>query len=311
MNGLQKKGNYTYLIWSTTIESLMKPAIYNSISAKITAPMEKEYKYNSELVEFPGWKIVVGYDTENPEYVFLQTLKKNVEIKYNKIIAKVSLKDLKSHYTEAKLVQLLEQKGIGRPSTFSSLIDKIQERGYVKKDNVKGKKIKCVDYILEQDELTESEDMREFGNEKNKLVIQPIGILVLEFLIKHFNNLFEYEYTKNMETDLDLIAKGNKTWHDLCRDCNSEIDILSKDLVEEEKVAIPIDENHTYMIAKYGPVIKQHIGESIKFLPVKKDRKIHKILKNGEYKLHDIILTQNEETVIGKYKNNGCQSKTG
>ena len=49
------------------------------------------------------------------------------------------MKDLKTHYTEAKLVQLLEQNGIGRPSTFSSLVDKIQERNYVKKDNVKGK----------------------------------------------------------------------------------------------------------------------------------------------------------------------------
>jgi len=57
---------------------------------------------------------------------------------------------------------------------FSSLIDKIQERGYVKKENVTGKKIKCVDYELEKDELQEIEDEREFGNEKNKLVIQPL-----------------------------------------------------------------------------------------------------------------------------------------
>ena len=58
------------------------------------------------------------------------------------------MKDLKTHYTEAKLVQLLEQNGIGRPSTFSSLVDKIQERNYVKKDNVKGKTLKCVDFEI-------------------------------------------------------------------------------------------------------------------------------------------------------------------
>jgi len=196
------------LIWSVTVESCMAPALYNSISAKITAPMEKEYKYNSELVNFPGWKTVRGYEKESPEYQFLQTLKNKATVNYNKIVAKLSMKDLKSHYTEAKLIQLLEERGIGRPSTFSSLLEKIQERGYVKKDNVKGKKIKCVDYELIKDELAEIEDEREFGNEKNKLVIQPLGILVLEFLLKHYEKLFDYEYTKNMETDLDIIAKN-------------------------------------------------------------------------------------------------------
>jgi DNA topoisomerase I len=96
---------------------------------------------------------------------------------------------LKSHYTEAKLVQLLKQRGIGRPSTFSSIIDKIQERGYVKKEDVKGQQIKCVDYTLENDELTEIENMREFGNEKNKLVVQQLGVIALEFLVENFDNI--------------------------------------------------------------------------------------------------------------------------
>ena len=82
------------LIWSVTVESCMSPALYNSISAKITAPMEKEYKYNSELVNFPGWKMVRGYEKENPEYQFLQTLKNKAIVNYNKITAKVSVKDL-------------------------------------------------------------------------------------------------------------------------------------------------------------------------------------------------------------------------
>ena len=68
-------------------------------------------------------------------------IKQHSIIPYKKICAKVTIKGSKLHYTEARLVQLLEEKGIGRPSTFSSLVDKIQERGYVKKEDVKGKEI--------------------------------------------------------------------------------------------------------------------------------------------------------------------------
>jgi DNA topoisomerase-1 len=299
------------LIWSVTVESCMSPALYNSISAKITAPMEKEYKYNSELVNFPGWKMVRGYEKENPEYQFLQTLKNKAIVNYNKITAKVSVKDLKSHYTEAKLIQLLEEKGIGRPSTFSTLLEKIQERGYVKKDNIKGKKIKCVDYELVDDELAEMEDEREFGNEKNKLVVQPLGILVLEFLLKHYEKLFNYEYTKNMETDLDTIAKGDKIWHNLCRECLTDIDECSKDLDGGgDKQIINIDDNHVYMIGKYGPVIKKGDKDNATFLNVKKDIDLEK-LKKGEYTLDDIVETKSGNKVIGKYKGNEVILKKG
>lgn len=299
------------LIWSVTVESCMSPALYNSISAKITAPMEKEYKYNSELVNFPGWKMVRGYEKENPEYQFLQTLKNKAIVNYNKITAKVSVKDLKSHYTEAKLIQLLEEKGIGRPSTFSTILEKIQERGYVKKDNIKGKKIKCVDYELVDDELAEMEDEREFGNEKNKLVVQPLGILVLEFLLKHYEKLFNYEYTKNMETDLDTIAKGDKIWHNLCRECLTDIDECSKDLDGGgDKQIINIDDNHVYMIGKYGPVIKKGDKDNATFLNVKKDIDLEK-LKKGEYTLDEIVETKSGNKVIGKYKGNEVILKKG
>jgi len=305
-----KERRMYHLIWAVTVESCMSPALYNSISAKISAPMEKEYKYNSELVYFPGWKMVRGYEKENPEFQFLQTLKNKSTVHYNKIVAKVSVKDLKSHYTEAKLVQLLEDKGIGRPSTFSNLIDKIQDRGYVKKDNVKGKKIKCIDYELVKDELEEIEDEREFGNEKNKLVIQPLGILVLEFLLKYFDKLFDYEYTKNMETDLDIIAKGNKIWHNLCRSCFNDINECSKELGDGDKQIIKIDEEHVYMIGKYGPIIKKGNKDNATFLPVKKDINLEK-LKNGDYTLDEIIETQSGSKILGKYKKNDVVLKKG
>ena len=128
---------------------------------------------------------------------------------------------MKSHYTEARLVQLLEQKGIGRPSTFSSLIDKIQERKYVNRENITGKKLEIIDYNLEYvdgkggEVIKEEKGEKEFGNEKNKLVISQTGIFVIEFLIKYFDSLLSYDYTKCMEDELDVIAKGNKKYYDL------------------------------------------------------------------------------------------------
>ena len=158
------------LIWRNTTESCMEVAKYNGITSVISAPDDYQYRYSAEQVVFPGWKIVGGYEKENPTFLFMQTLKNKSIVEYKSIISNVSMKELKGHYTEAKLVQLLEDKGIGRPSTFSSLIDKIQERAYVKKMNVEGKKIKCTDFRLVDDELAETSEERTFGNEKNKLV---------------------------------------------------------------------------------------------------------------------------------------------
>jgi DNA topoisomerase-1 len=225
------------LIWTNTVESCMSPAIYKSITATISAAENHNYKYSSEQAVFPGWKIVDGYELSNPTYVFLQTIKNNSRINYNRVISKVTMKETKHHYTEAKLVQLLEEKSIGRPSTFASIIDKIQARGYVKKENVTGKKLSCVDFELVGEEITEINTEREFGNEKGKLVIQPIGVVVCEFLIKYYDDLFKYEYTKYMEDILDNISKGNTVWYDLCRECLAQIENSTYQINLIEKIS--------------------------------------------------------------------------
>jgi DNA topoisomerase-1 len=194
------------LIWEHTLETCMSPALFFSITASISAFQDTKFTYTSELIDFPGWKIVSKkyaneIKQENKEYQYLQQVKQNTIIPYKKMCAKVTIKGSKQHYTEARLVQLLEEHGIGRPSTFSSLVDKIQERGYVKKEDVKGKELVCKDYELTNGEIFEIENKREFGNEKGKLVIQPLGKIVMEFLDKHFSEVFNYNYTKDMEDE--------------------------------------------------------------------------------------------------------------
>ena len=306
------------IIWKNTLESLMSDAIYNQLVVKISAPNELFYKYTSEENIFPGWKVLEGVDSDK-FHTYLKNIKDG-EITCRKITSKQTLKDLKLHYTEAKLVQLLEHKGIGRPSTFSTLIDKIQERNYVKKENVSGKKIEIIDYALENNIISKEKGEKEFGNEKNKLVITQTGIFVIEFLIKYFNDLFNYDYTKIMESELDLIANGKKEYFTLCDECNSLIEslILSNSLVKNnnstqgEKLNIKIDENHSYIIGKNGPVIKYNKPDgSLGFYGVKANIDIQK-LKNCEYKLEEIIQTKDDNNkLLGLYKNKEVYLKIG
>ena len=281
------------LIWENTLESCMAPASFYSITATISAFHDNRFVHTSELIDFPGWKIVAKkYPVENKDYHYLRQIKPNAPIPYKKVCAKVTIKGSKQHYTEARLVHLLEEKGIGRPSTFSSLVDKIQERGYVKKEDIKGRELLCKDYELEGEDIFEVENKREFGNEKGKLVIQPMGVIVMEFLEKHFNDLFDYNYTCIMEDSLDKIAKGDAQWVDLCKSCNSQIDALVDGLRDETKFEIKLDENNTYVVGKYGPVIKcvEEVDgkEEITFKPVKKDIDVNS-LEMGSYTVEDLV----------------------
>lgn len=311
------------LIWSNSLESMMAPARYKVLVVNISAPHDALYKYSAEENIFLGWKAVLGQEVEK-YYDYLENIKEGV-VPYKKITCKQTLKELKLHYSEARLVQLLEQKGIGRPSTFSSLLEKIQERKYVQKQNIEGKKIDVIDYELFENNIVTEKETKEFGNEKNKLLITQMGIFVIEFLIKNFNSLFDYDYTKTMEDELDNIACGKKKYYELCDECNSFITSLinSNNLISKcdsnlengeklEKLNIKIDAKHTYLIGKNGPTIKFTKEDgSLGFYGVKKDINITK-LKEGHYKLEELIEAKEETTkLLGVYNEENVYLKNG
>ena len=330
------------MIHRNTLESLMAAATCQSITMAIHSPYpcDAEYRYTAEQIITPGWKLVAGYDKEAKEYTYFASLiSASIErliFPYKKIATKCSMRNTKSHYTEAGLVQTLEKVGIGRPSTFSSLIDKIQERGYVKVQDVRGKSLECIEYILHEDKKIEKKtEVREIGGESRKLVIQPLGIIVIEFLIEHFTPLIEYEFTKNMETQLDEVENDGMVWHELCYKCwfdvNTQLqELKQRGIVKEE---IRIDDNHYYIIGKFGPVIKCIVSpgihksleqdiddgendekesddagddsdglkkQTVIFKPVRKDLDYAKILR-GEYSLEYMLGNENisgETTVV-------------
>jgi len=298
----------------------MPSAQYNTISAKITAPLETEFIYRSEQPIFLGWKIINNTikddDINTSNYQYIQSLKQNVSMKPKKIDSKFTLVELKTHYSEARLVQLLEEKGIGRPSTFASLVDKIQERKYVEKQNITGKTIECIDFSLKDNEISEVVSKKEFGNEKTKLVIQPLGIIVIEFLLDKFENFFNYEYTKNMEDSLDEIAKGNKIWNTLCNDCYKDLTCVIDGLKDLKKFNLEIDDYHSLIIGKHGPVVKcvdPKDSKKVSFLPVKKNLDLEGLKTKEKLTLDDVIdnNTISDKESIGKYKGKDLYIKKG
>ena len=148
--------------------------------------------------------------------------------------------------------------------------------------DVPGSKLECIDFELSNDEITEIETIKTFGSEKNKLVIQPIGILVSEFLDKYYSDLLNYNYTSFMEKELDIISKGDKIWYDLCHECYQQLKKLDSN-IKGNRETIKIDEDHTYMIGRYGPVIKYEKAGETKFIPVKEDIDFGKIKKRRIY----------------------------
>jgi DNA topoisomerase-1 len=306
-----------HLIWKRTLESCMPSAQYNSVSAKIPAPNETEFVYKTEQPIFLGWQIIepIKNDNNDNNYQYITTLKQNISMKPKKIDSKFTMNDLKSHYTEARLVQLLEEKGIGRPSTFASLVDKIQDRKYVEKQNITGKEIECSDYSLVENTISETISKREFGNEKNKLVIQPLGIIVIEFLISKFDSFFNYDYTKEMEDCLDLIASGKTKWNNLCDKCYKELTDVMRDVKDLKKFSIEIDNQNTLIIGKHGPVVKcinSKDPKKVTFLPVKKNLDLEAIKHIPNLSLEDVIDSNiSNNNAIGKYKGQDLFIKKG
>jgi len=283
------------MIHRNTLESLMAPAICQTITMAISSPVAVqgaggagagcEYRYTAEQVIKPGWKLVAGgYDAEASEYSYFASLASasaavaSPAMPFKRITTKCSLRNTKSHYTESGLVQLLEKMGIGRPSTFSSLIDKIQERGYVKLKDVPGKPTECREFVVSADidaslnppskrgskKVESKTEVREIGGESRKLVIQPLGIIVIEFLLAHFAPLFEYEFTQNMENQLDEIATDGMVWHELCYKCWFEVAAQLRELKERGviKEEIQIDDRHSYIMGKNGPVIRCRVTDA-------------------------------------------------
>lgn len=314
------------LIWKNTVESCMTPASYKCKLIKITAPNELLYKYTLEIPIHLGWRTIISNKVDSntstslqsqtsSELFYIESIEKSGEpIQYNKIESVVTGTPIKQYYyTEASLIQELEKNGIGRPSTFSLLVDTIQDRGYVKKMDIQGEKRICKEFLLIDHVLETNERERVFGNEKGKLIIQPIGILTIEFLIKYFNALFSYDYTKLLEEKLDEICSQTTSieWYEICKSCNKQIKECITPITRLEKQHYKITEEYDLVFQQFGPVLRRKDENgNMEYKSIKKELRLDlEKLKAGDYTLDDLIEIKTE--YLGKYENEDVLLKSG
>jgi DNA topoisomerase-1 len=268
------------LIWRNTIESCMSEYRYQTVDIILHGAMDISWKHTIEIPLFLGWKKVMQSDItasdQNNPVATLQYFKSLGEssVTYSVVQSVITLHNKHQHFSEASLIHTLETMGIGRPSTYASLIDTIKDREYVKCQDVEGVSVQCTDHVLEDGVIKKTTAEKQMGSEKKKLVIQPLGILIIEFLMQHFTGLFEYTYTSDMETRLDDISKGLvENEQEICSQCVGEIQTYSdhfkqykkenpasKPTPQEKVVVKPIGqykgEDLYIRVGKYGPYIQ-------------------------------------------------------
>jgi DNA topoisomerase-1 len=213
------------LIWRRALQSQMSPARTNvrKFHIAIKADPTRLYESQQSKSEFMGWQITEPKDpkkvaaAEEAWATWTPHAKANTVLKWQTLQADEQFTKPRGRYTEASLIAELEKRGIGRPSTFASLVSTILDRNYVEKTNAEGKPQVCTHLALKPAVWppTETSTEHKVGADRNKLRSTALGRAVTEFLDKEYKDLFAYEFTAAMESDLDSISHGTKEYKSL------------------------------------------------------------------------------------------------
>ncbi len=236
-----------------------------------------------------GWKAIYeecvideeGNPTGNCDQSALikEIEKKSGNYKPDRLIANEIATKPKSRYTEASLIKELEDKGIGRPSTFSNIVSTLLERGYVIKKTKDGNNKIQLEELTKESKKEIKLKTKEVNAsvEKNKLMVTDVGRLVCNFMNENFENINSYDFTSEVETDLDKISRGEKIWYNIVNKVYTsfhpkvvELNKNIKELKSENKPnnvskrllgVNPKTKLNVYAyLGKYGPCIQE--GES-------------------------------------------------
>lgn len=265
------------LIWKRTLASQMKDERYTQTTATIDVD-EATFSATGRKVDFPGWRIV--YRGEDAEDRTLPPLAVGDTPDCKSLEAEGHETQPPARYTEAKLVQALEEAGIGRPSTYAAIMDNIQQKGYVV---LKGK----------------------------ALVPSFTAFAVIGFLEKYFPDLVDLEFTAGMEEKLDLIAAGEADWAEYLRHfflgpagLQAEIEERMENVDPQEARVVDIEGlPYTVRIGRFGPYVEaEHDGETVT-ASIREDITLDEL--NEDYLATVIQKKAAGPTSIGKFPETG------
>ena len=209
-------------------------------------------------------------------------------------------------YTEASLVKKLEELGIGRPSTYAPTISTIVKRKYVEKKDREGVKRDINIIKLKADRIQKIVQHENTGAEKSKLFPTDLGLVVTDFLSKHFDEVMDYSFTANIEEEFDKIAEGKQVWSKMVGDFykpfhddvehtleNAERSVGERELGNDPVNGKPI----IARMGKYGPMVQigvQDDEEKPKFAKLKANQSIETISLDEALELFKLPLTLGE-----------------
>ncbi len=219
------------LIYNRFMASQMSAAIYDTVAVTIKAN-NYDFKSNGSTLKFKGFMTLYVEGTDDKkedEDEALPELQEKEEVKKEKLESKQSFTEPPARYTEASLVKALEEKGIGRPSTYSPTITTILERRYIEK-------------------------------EQKQLLPTELGKVVNKLLVENFSDVINVEFTANIENKFDEIADGKQKWKDTIRDFygpfSKTLEKVEKELehveLEEEVSDVQCELCGRMMVYKYG-----------------------------------------------------------
>ena len=207
------------LILNRTLASQMKPAELEKTNIKISNSKDAEIFFASgEVIKFDGYLKLyqVSKDDDNGENDgILPGFNENEVLELCKIFAQQKFSRPPYRYSEASLVKKLEELGIGRPSTYAPTIKTVQDRGYVEIKDLDGVDRSINIISLVNNEITKTTHIEKVGADRKKMIPTTIGEVVNEFLSEHFVKIMDYNFTADIEKELDAIASGQLNWSDM------------------------------------------------------------------------------------------------
>jgi DNA topoisomerase-1 len=195
------------LIRRRTLASQMAPAKLENTTVTITISTGKEvFTAKGQVITFDGFLRVYGASKDET----LPALAARDKVTPNDITARQTFAKPPARYTEGSLVKKLEELGIGRPSTYATIIDTVQTRGYVERGEGEGEPRDIIVLQLEKSGVKREVVEEKTGSTKGKLVPTPAGELIADFLSDHFKQVVDYKFTANVEEEFDQIAEATR-----------------------------------------------------------------------------------------------------